>query len=252
MSVRIAAVGDIHVGAHGTDLVELWADLDDHADVLLLAGDLTKCGAPEEAEVVAAALAGVQVPVVAVLGNHDVHSDDGPAVVATLRQAGVTVLEGDACTIDVAGTRVGVAGVKGFGGGFPGSSCADFGEPEMKAFVHAARTSASALGEALDSLDAEVLVALMHYAPCRGTLVGEPEGIYAFLGFYQLGEAVDRAGADLAIHGHAHAGSRRGATEGGVPTFNVARPVLGAPYTVLTVDPASCGRRRAAAVVPRA
>lgn len=246
--VRIAAVADIHVGTHGTDLVDLWSDLHEHADVLLLAGDLTKCGTRDEAEVVADAVAGVQVPVVAVLGNHDVHSDQGPAVVAALEAEGVTVLEGDGCTLELAGTRVGIAGVKGFGGGFPGSSCADFGEPEMKAFVNTARMSAEALRTGLESLDAEVLVALMHYAPCRGTLVGEPEGIHAFLGCYQLGEAVDRSGADLAVHGHAHAGSRRGTTEGGVPTFNVARPVLGAAYTVLTVDPAHCGSRRRAPV----
>ena len=244
MSIRIAAVGDIHVGTSGTDLLQLWADLDDHADLLLLAGDLTKCGTPAEAAVVAGAVADLSVPVVAVLGNHDVHSGQGPAVAAQLEAVGVTMLEGTGCTLEVAGTRVGVAGVKGFGGGFPGSTCADFGEPEMKAFVQAARTSAAALGQALAGLEAEVLVALMHYAPCRGTLVGEPEGIHAFLGCYQLGEAVDGAGADLAVHGHAHAGSRRGATEGGVPTFNVARPVLGAPYTVLTVDPARCGSRR--------
>ena len=248
MSIRIAAVGDIHVGTAGTDLGELWADLDAHADLLLLAGDLTKCGTTDEARVVAEAVAGVRVPVVAVLGNHDVHSGNGPAVAGVLAQVGVTVLEGDDCTIDVGGARIGVAGVKGFGGGFPGSSCADFGEPEMKAFVHAARSSAAALSDALDRLDVDVLVALMHYAPCRGTLVGEPEAIHAFLGCYQLGEAVDGAGADLAIHGHAHAGSRRGATDGGVPTFNVARPVLGAPYTVLTVDPERCGGRRGEAV----
>ena len=250
MSVRIAAVGDIHVGTAGTDLVELWADLDAHADLLLLAGDLTRCGTRDEARVVAAAVAGVPVPVVAVLGNHDVHSDDGPAVAAALEQAGAIVLDGGGCTLDLAGSRVGVAGVKGFGGGFPGSSCADFGEPEMKAFVHAARTSAGALAGALRGLDADVVVALTHYAPCRGTLLGEPEGIHAFLGCYQLGEAIDEAGADLAVHGHAHAGSRRGATEGGVPTFNVARPVLGAPYTVLTVDPRRCGGRRGEAVIP--
>ena len=200
---------------------------------------------------VAAAVARVPVSVVAVLGNHDVHTGNGPTVVAALEEAGATVLEGSGCTVQVAGTRVGVAGVKGFGGGFPGASCADFGEPEMKAFVQAARSSAAALGGALGQLDADVLVALMHYAPCRGTLVGEPEGIHAFLGCYQLGEAVDGAGADLAVHGHAHAGSRRGATEGGVPTFNVARPVLAAPYTVLTVDPQRCGGRRDGAVTQR-
>ena len=243
-NVRIAAVGDVHVGSAGTDLVELWASLDDSADVLLLAGDLTKCGTPEEAAVLAGALEGLSLPVVAVLGNHDVHSGQAPAVIRVLQEAGVTVLEGTGCTVEVAGTRVGIAGVKGFGGGFPGSSCADFGEPEMKAFVQAARTSAADLGRALGEVEADVLVALMHYAPCRGTLVGEPEGIHAFLGCYQLGEAVDRARADVAVHGHAHAGSRRGATEGGVPTFNVARAVLGAPYTVLTVDPARCGGRR--------
>lgn len=242
--IRIAAVGDIHVGTAGTDLVELWADLDAHADVLLLAGDLTRVGTAAEAEVVATAVATVPVPVVAVLGNHDVHSGEGPAVAAALERAGVRVLEGTGCTLEVAGTRVGVAGVKGFGGGFPGSSCAEFGEPEMKAFVQAARSSAAALADALAALDAEVVVALLHYAPCRSTLVGEPEGIHAFLGCYQLGEVIDAAGADLAIHGHAHAGSRRGATEGGIPTFNVARPVLGAPYAVLSVDPARCRQRQ--------
>lgn len=250
-SIRIAAVGDIHVGTSGTDLAEHWSDLGSTADILLLAGDLTKCGTREEADVVAGALAGVPVPVVAVLGNHDVHSGQEPQVARALEEVGATVLEGRGCTLDVGGTRVGVAGVKGFGGGFPGASCADFGEVEMKAFVHAARTSATALGAALDELDADVVVALMHYAPCRGTLVGEPEGIQAFLGCYQLGEAVDRSGADLAIHGHAHAGSRRGATEGGVPTFNVARPVLGAAYTILTVDPARCGGQRGRDVLNR-
>jgi Icc-related predicted phosphoesterase len=248
MSIRIAAIGDIHVGTAGTDLAGPWAGLDAEADLLLLAGDLTRCGTPEEAAVVAAAVAGVPVPVVAVLGNHDVHTGNGPALIAELERAGATVLEGTGCTIEVGGTRVGVAGVKGFGGGFPGASCADFGEPEMKAFVHAARSSAAALAGALAGLDADVVVALMHYAPCRATLVGEPEGIHAFLGCYQLGEAVDGGGADLAIHGHAHSGTSRGATEGGVPTFNVARPVIGAPYTVLTVDPARCASRRGEAV----
>ena len=247
--LRIAAVGDIHVGAAGTDLVELWADLDAHADVLLLAGDLTKLGTLREAEVVAAAAATVPVPVVAVLGNHDVHSGQEAGVVAALQGVGVTVLEGTGCTLELAGASVGIAGVKGFGGGFPGSSCADFGEPEMKAFVHAARASSTALAGALASLDADVVVALLHYAPCQGTLVGEPEGIHAFLGCYQLGEVVDAAGADLAIHGHAHAGTRRAATEGGVPTFNVARPVLGAPYTVLHLDPVRCRQRRHGATV---
>ena len=249
MSVRIAAVGDIHVGTGGTDLGQLWGDLGATADVLLLAGDLTKCGTPEEADIVAAAVADLTIPVVAVLGNHDVHSGQVPAVVQALEGGGVTVLEGAGCMLEVGGARVGVAGVKGFGGGFPGSSCADFGEPEMKAFVQAARTSAAARDAALSGLEADVLVALMHYAPCRATLVGEPEGIHAFLGCYQLGEAVEGAGADLAIHGHAHAGSRRGATEGGVPTFNVARPVLGAAYTILTVDPSRCGARRGEAVL---
>ncbi len=110
MSLRIAAVGDIHVGTAGTDLVELWTDLDAHADLLLLAGDLTRCGTTDEARVVAAAVARVPVSVVAVLGNHDVHTGNGPTVVAALEEAGATVLEGSGCTVQVAGTRVGVAG----------------------------------------------------------------------------------------------------------------------------------------------
>ena len=167
--IRIAAVCDIHVGTAGTDLVELWADLDAHADVLLLAGDLTRVGTAAEAEVVAAAVATVPVPVVAVLGNHDVHSGAGPAVAAALERAGATVLEGTGYTLEVAGTRVGVAGVKGFGGGFPGSSCA--AATPMPGAGGAPPTAAS-------------------------------------------------------------------------PPFHVARPVLGAPFTVLSVDPARCRQRQ--------
>jgi Icc-related predicted phosphoesterase len=246
-AIRIAAVGDVHVGTAGTDLGDRWAELGGQADVLLLAGDLTRLGTPEEAEVAAGAIRRSPVPVVAVLGNHDVHAGAVPEVVRRFEDAGACVLEGGSTTVEVGDLVLGVAGAKGFGGGFPGASCADFGEPEMRGFVQTARSAAEGLGRALEEVAAcDVVVALLHYAPCRGTLVGEPEGIHAFLGSYLLGEAVDRAGADLAVHGHAHAGSRRAQTDGGIPVFNVARPVIGAPWTLLCVEPGRGKEARAA------
>jgi Icc-related predicted phosphoesterase len=136
----------------------------------------------------------------------------------------------------VGGTRVGVAGIKGFGGGFAGACGSEFGEQEMKAFMVHTREAASALEGALTSLDADVRIALLHYAPIEATLQGERLEIYPFLGSYLLAEAVDRAGADLVVHGHAHNGSERGVTAGGVPVRNVAQPVLRRAYAVYCLN----------------
>ncbi|MEV4256524.1 metallophosphoesterase, partial [Spirillospora sp. NPDC049652] len=148
--IRLAAVGDIHVGPEvaGTYGPRL-AGLSDHADVLLVAGDLTRHGTAEEGEVAAAELSQADVPVVAVLGNHDYHSDQQDEITAILRDARITVLEGTGTVVECAGTRLGVAGGKGFGGGFPGGSASDFGEPEMKAFVRHTREFADRFGSAL-------------------------------------------------------------------------------------------------------
>lgn len=234
--IRIAAVGDIHLGldSAGTLRPHL-EDLDERADLLCIAGDLTRHGDPEEASVLADELAGLGVPVVAVLGNHDYHSDREELVRKVLVEAGLTVLEGERVTYDIDGVTVGVAGTKGFGGGFPGASASDFGEPEMKAFVRHSQKLAASLREQLEALDTDVRIALTHFSPVEETLRGERLEIFPFLGSYYLAEAIDAAGADLAFHGHAHVGSEKGMTPGGVPVRNVAQPVLQHAYKVYCV-----------------
>ena len=229
--IRVAAVGDVHAGLDCVGCLGL-ETLDDQADLLLLAGDLTRIGDPAEAEVLARELSGVTLPVVAVLGNHDHHSDQPDQIRKCLESAGVTVLEGEAATLTVNDVNIGIAGVKGFGGGFAGASGSDFGEPEMKAFVRHTKGIASSLERQLAELRSDVRIALLHYSPIEATLQGERLEIYPFLGSYLLGEAIDRAGADLVLHGHAHAGSERGFTPAGVRVRNVAKPVIRDSYRV--------------------
>ncbi|AEW93134.1 MULTISPECIES: metallophosphoesterase family protein [Streptomycetaceae] len=237
--IRVAAVGDIHMGDDSRGLLRpAFEALPQCADLLLLAGDLTRHGTVEEARVVADEVAGLAVPVVAVLGNHDYHSDQQDEITAVLADAGVTVLECGGTVLDLAGTRVGVAGTKGFGGGFAGRSGGDFGEPEMKAFIRYTKRCAEGLRGALEGLAADgcaVRVVLTHFSPVPDTLAGEPLEIYPFLGSYLLAEAIDGAGADLAVHGHAHAGSEHGLTAGGVRVRNVAQPVIRRAYAVYHV-----------------
>jgi Icc-related predicted phosphoesterase len=233
--VRIAAVGDVHVGLDSEPVLasELLAE---SADVLLIAGDLTRHGTPSEASLLAAEVATVPVPVVVVLGNHDYESDASDEVRAVMESAGARVLDGDSFVMPVGDVRVGIAGTPGFGGGFRGASCSEFGEPLMKAFVRHTREMADALCRALADLDTDVRIALTHYAPIEATLEGEQREIYPFLGSYLLAEAIDTAGADLAIHGHAHRGARVGTTPCGIPVRNVARPLIGRPFTVMRLD----------------
>lgn len=236
--IRVAAVGDVHVGTECTGRLKPGFDeLHEHADLLVLTGDLTRCGMVEEGRVLAGELADVRVPVVGVLGNHDLHADAGDAIVALLQDVGVHVLDGTATVVDVDGVSVGIAGTKGFGGGFPGASGTDFGEPEMKAFMRHSRVVACGLQDALEVLTTDVRIALTHYSPVEETLRGERLEIYPFLGCWLLAEAIDAAGADVAFHGHAHRGSERGVTPGGVRVRNVAQPVLARPYRVYGVEP---------------
>ena len=231
--IRVAAVGDVHVGvdSRGT-LAPRLAHLSDQADVLLLAGDLTRCGSVEETRVLVDETRDAGVPVVAVLGNHDYHAGRTKDVVRTLTDGGITVLEGSATTIEVDGCRLGVAGSKGFGGGFAGACGSEFGEPEMKAFVAHTKHLAERLHDALAALDTDYRVALLHYSPVPDTLAGERLEIYPFLGSYLLAEAIDKAGADLVLHGHAHGGTEKGVTAGGIHVRNVAQPVLRQSYAV--------------------
>lgn len=234
--ITVAAVGDVHLdGAMRGRYRQRLGGLVDDADVLLLAGDLTKHGTAEEGRVVAEEFRGLPVPVVAVLGNHDYQSDAQDEIAEAMRAEGITVVEGEGVTVECAGGRLGVAGVKGFGMGFAGMCASEFGEPEMKSFVRCSRDAAERLREAFKPLDTEHTVALTHYAPVKETLAGEPPEIYPFLGSYLLAEAVDAAGARLAVHGHAHRGVEHGMTPGGVPVRNVALPVLGRPYGVYRI-----------------
>jgi Icc-related predicted phosphoesterase len=233
--VRIAAVGDVHLGKDARGhLRPALAELPDVADVLLLAGDLTRHGTLAEAECVVTEFADLGVPVVAVLGNHDYHSDRQDAIAELLTEAGLTVLEGDSTLLRIGGERLAVAGVKGFGHGFAGTACGEFGEPETKAYAAHGRMVAASLAEALDGLQgtADRVVALTHYSPVEDTLVGERPELFPFLGNYLLAEVIDAAGVDLAIHGHAHAGTEKGVTAGGTRVRNVAQPVLDRAYAV--------------------
>jgi len=237
-AVRLAAVGDLHFGREPDGAVAPWPEqLADEADLLVIAGDLTENGDPKEAEVAARELQALPIPKVAVLGNHDYHSGQERAVAERLEEVGVRVLEGDSVVVPVGGVRVGIAGVKGFGGGFLGACGNAFGEPEMKAFISHTKSTARRLEEALESLDrkVEVKVALLHYAPVPGTLLGERPEIYPFLGSYLLAEPLDRLGVDLVLHGHAHAGVEKAMTPGGIPVRNVARPVIRSAYRLYAV-----------------
>ncbi|MGH8977429.1 MAG: metallophosphoesterase family protein [Acidimicrobiia bacterium] len=234
--IRVAALGDCHVGADTSGrLQRSIGSVNDAADVLLVAGDLTKCGTEAEARLLVDELRDVEVPICAVLGNHDHHGDEVDGIALVLKEAGVRLLEGDTAEFEFGDTTVGIAGTKGFGGGFAGASGSEFGEPEMKAFIRHTKCIATSLRVALTSLTTDFRVALLHYAPIEATLDGERCEIYPFLGSYLLAEAIDTAGADLVLHGHAHGGQERGATPGGTPVRNVAQPVIGAAYRVYTL-----------------
>jgi Icc-related predicted phosphoesterase len=236
--IRIAAVGDLHYGEASQGILKPGLEhLPDRADLLLLAGDLTRWGKPEEVQVLADELRGVPIPMIAVLGNHDYHCGREAEVRRVLEAAGVRVLEGEGTTVDVDGVRVAIAGTKGFGGGFRGAHGSDFGEPEMKAFVGHTKMLSDRLEQALIGLNAaDLRIALLHYSPIEGTLEGERLEIYPFLGSYLMAEAVDNAGADLVLHGHAHHGSEKGRTPAGIPVRNVAQPLIRHAYNVYTLN----------------
>jgi Icc-related predicted phosphoesterase len=237
--IRVAATADVHFGRDSAGTLRPHLEhLHERADVLLIAGDLTRCGEPEEAAVLGRELEGLDVPTVAVLGNHDYHSDRWEEIEEVMEGAGVRVLEGDSHCVQVNGTRLAISGVKGFGGGFVGACGSDFGEPEMKAFIDHTKRLSGQLEELLQSEDADMRIALLHYSPVEETLRGERLEIYPFLGSYLLAEAVDRGGADLVVHGHAHNGTEIGVTPGGVPVRNVAQSVIRYAYGVYALDPA--------------
>jgi Icc-related predicted phosphoesterase len=236
VSIRIAAAGDIHASkATRAETLEAFADVAERADLVLLAGDLTNYGEVEEAEVVADACRGVAIPVVAVLGNHDYHSDRQADVTAALVDAGVVVLERSSAIVPVGGATVGVAGVKGFVGGFGRGQWANFGEPLFRAAYAETTADVEALDSALRAIaGAQVRIALLHYAPVVDTLEGEPVELRLVLGAERLATPIAEHRPDLVLHGHAHAGSYAGSIDG-VPVHNVAVHVTGETFAVFTL-----------------
>src|SRR6478672_8220310 len=220
-TVRVAAVSDVHYGkASQGMLVPLFTEIARQADVLVISGDLTDYGLPDEARALAKDLTTcVKIPIVAVLGNHDFESGREAEVRDTLAEAGVHVLDGDA--VEVAG--IGFAGVKGFAGGFGRGALGAWGEHSIKAFVR------EAVDEAL-KLETPSKIAVLHYAPIRETVEGEPLEIYPWLGSSRLEEPLTRYRVHAVVHGHAHKGSPQGQTAQGVPVYNVALPVLREHY----------------------
>ena len=222
--IRIAAVGDTHVPKAGhAGLQPALAAAAANADVLVLCGDITDYGLPEEARIVASAIQlALKIPVVAVLGNHDYESGHADEVKKILMDVGVIVLDGDAQ--EVAG--VGFAGVKGFAGGFGPRALGPWGEEAIKNFVHEAVNEALKLEAALARLRTAHRIAVLHYAPIVGTVSGEPLEIYPFLGSSRLEDPLNRYPVDAVFHGHAHRGSLEGRTREGSPVYNVAMPLL--------------------------
>lgn len=234
--LRIAAIADLHMAEDSCGrLSPHWRGLHEVADVFLLAGDLTNLGAARQARALAQELEAAQIPVVAVFGNHDYHAGEADRVREILELSGVIVLEGETTTLRVNGKTLGIAGTKGFGGGFAGACGHAFGERVMKEFIHETEGMATILEENLRALGTDYRVALLHYAPVKETLAGERLEIYPFMGSYLLAEALDHAGADLVVHGHAHHGAEKGATAKGIPVRNVAMPLLKRAYTIYTL-----------------
>ncbi|MFL6722267.1 MAG: metallophosphoesterase [Sphingomonas sp.] len=235
--LRVAAIGDLHVQEDSVaPYRELFTDVSNHADVLLLCGDLTNFGKTREAEILADDIKSCTVPVLGVLGNHDYECGQPEEVARILHEGGMTVLDEQAVEIE----GVGFAGVKGFMGGYGRGELAPFGEPIAKLFVQEALDEARKLENQLRTLRTERSVAVLHYSPIEGTIEGEPEAIYQYLGSQRLCDPIDRFDhVKAVVHGHAHHGTYEGRTPLGKPVYNVAqfvvKPLFGRPYALIEV-----------------
>jgi uncharacterized protein len=235
-ALRVAAAGDVHaVEPLRERLTNAFATIGAESDLVLLAGDLTTHGLPEQAVVLAEACTRMPVPVVAVLGNHDYHSGQAEAVRATLVQGGLVVLDRDHTILEIGDLEVGIVGTKGFVGGFPGAEIPDFGEPTLRQIYKETSDEVDALERGLEAVaGCHKRIVLLHYAPIVDTLVGEPESIWAFLGSGRLAGPIGMHRPELVVHGHAHHGAPRGSI-GTVPVYNVAVHVTGRDFVTLTI-----------------
>jgi len=221
--IRLAAIGDIHYGRPQDSIQPAFAQIASTVDILLLLGDLTNTGLPEEAKKFARDLtSSVKIPIIGVLGNHDFESGRQTEVRDVLQEAGVTILDGEAHEVQ----GIGFAGVKGFAGGFDRGSLQPWGEDIVKLFVREAVNEALKLEAALAKLRTVHRIALLHYSPIRQTVEGEPLEIFPYLGSSRLEEPLNRYQVTAAFHGHAHRGKLEGFTQAKIPVYNVAMSVL--------------------------
>jgi Icc-related predicted phosphoesterase len=235
--IRIAAAGDLHASEATRERVtRAFENVAEESDVILLAGDLTTTGEPGQARVVADACRDLDVPVFAVLGNHDFHAGRTDELVAVVEDAGVHVLDRSWRTCEIDGLELGIVGAKGFVGGFPGSVLPDFGEPLLREVYAETTREAEAIARGLQEIvRCDLRVVLLHYAPIQATVEGEPEGIRVMLGSDRLATPIAEYGADLVLHGHAHAGSFQGCI-GTIPVYNVAVHVTGRDFWIFELE----------------
>jgi Icc-related predicted phosphoesterase len=230
-AIRIAAAGDLHIRESNREqIAEAFDAVREDADVIVLAGDLTTHGQPAQARLFGEACTACDMPVYAVLGNHDLHANEAVALTAELEAAGVRVLDRDYAIHEVGGIEVGIVGTKGFVGGFAGSHLPDFGEPLLREVYAETTREVEGLDRGLAAVaHCPVRIVVLHYAPIAETLAGEPEGIYTMLGSSRLAEPIREHEPDLVVHGHAHAGTFAGKI-GDVPVHNVSVPVMGQDF----------------------
>lgn len=236
-TLRVAAAGDIHCReSRRSELEAAFAKLDESADLVLLAGDLTTHGEPDEASILVDCCRGLEAQVIAVLGNHDWHTGRQEELTAVLSAGGIQVLDRSSTVYCINGIEVGIVGTKGFVGGFPGSHLPDFGEPLLRRVYAEASAEVEAIDRGLRAVaHCAVRIVLLHYSPTVETLTGEPEGIFAFLGTDRMAPPIGEHCPDLVLHGHAHAGQFEGSI-GEVPVFNVSVPVMGRDFWIVELS----------------
>ena len=172
----------------------------------------------------------LDMPVYAVLGNHDYHANRCDEVIAVLEDAGIRVLQREYAVHEVDGLELGIVGAKGFVGGFPGAELPDFGEPLLREVYAETTREVEAIEAGLEAISGcHRRVVLLHYAPVPETLVGEPETIWAFLGSSRLAAPIGAHRPTSSCTATPTA-ARSPRELGPVPVRNVAVHVIGKDF----------------------